>query len=209
MVVQGWALFTNPATNYQAEWVLDIKAWVEAHLEDKLHSDGLDGGLELDNENIVLMGHSSGAHVVVEFLKHHCDLVSGQILFSPVDGVDPFGLIHNFAITPGQLLNYNVPSLLIMTGLDSVPGTIAGGFTPACAPEEMSNLRFYDALPGTVWLVNATKYGHGDVLDEFYYNAMEVQLTTNNYGLEFCWIFSLKKTSCYFNGWIHEISRGF
>ena len=132
---------TNPATNYQAEWVLDIKAWVEANLQDRLHSDGLDPGLELDNDNIVLMGHSSGAHVVVEFLKHHCDLVRGQILFSPVDGVDPFGLIDNFAITPGQPLNYNLPSLLLMTGLDSVPGTIAGDFTPACAPEEMSNLR--------------------------------------------------------------------
>ena len=36
------------------------------------------------------------------------------------------------------------------------------------------DLRFYDALPGTTWLVNATKYGHGDVLDEFYYDAMEV-----------------------------------
>ena len=142
VIVQGWALFTTPTINYQAEWVLGIKAWVEDNLEDKLHSAGLDPGLFLDNENLVLMGHSSGAHVVVEFMKHHCNLVKGQVLFSPVDGVDPFGLINNFAITPGQPLNYNVPSLLIMTGLDSVPGTIAGGFTPACAPEEMSNLRW-------------------------------------------------------------------
>ena len=118
---------------------------------------------------------------VVEFMKHHCDLVKGQILFSPVDGVDPFGLIHNFAITPGQLLNYKIPSLLIMTGLDSVPGTITGGLTPACAPEEMSNVRFYDALPGTTWLVNATKYGHGDVLDEFYYDAMDVMICAGEY----------------------------
>ena len=36
-------------------------------------------------------------------------------------------------------------------------------------------LRFYDALPGTTWLVNATQYGHGDVLDEFYYGAMDVR----------------------------------
>ena len=46
-------------------------------------------------------------------------------------------------------------------------------------------LRFYDALPGTVWLVNATNYGHGDVLDEFYYDAMDVRLNIFN-------IFSMK-----------------
>ena len=131
----------NALSLLKAEWVLGIKAWVEEELEEKLHKAGLDPGLVLDTENTIMMGHSSGAHVVVEFMKNHCDLMKGQILFSPVDGVDPFGLIDNFAITPGQLLNYNVPTLLIMTGLDSVPGTIAGGFTPACAPKEMSNLR--------------------------------------------------------------------
>ena len=72
-------------------------------MADKLHEGGLDSGLQLDFDNLMLMGHSSGAHVVVEFLKHHCQLVRGQILFSPVDGVDPFGLIDNFAITPGQV----------------------------------------------------------------------------------------------------------
>ena len=49
------------------------------------------------------MGHSSGGHIEVEFLKHYCDLVKGQILFSPVDGVDPFGLIDEYTITPGQV----------------------------------------------------------------------------------------------------------
>ena len=77
--------------------------WVLEHMEDKLHGSGLDGGLQIDFDNIVMMGHSSGAHVVVEFLKHHCEMVRGQILFSPVDGVDPFGLINNFAITPGEV----------------------------------------------------------------------------------------------------------
>lgn len=34
------------------------------------------------------------------------------------------------------------------------------------------NHRFYDAMPGQAWLVNNTQFGHGDLLDEFYYNAM-------------------------------------
>ncbi len=36
---------------------------------------------------------------------------------------------------------------------------------PACAPEDLSNRRFYDALKGRAWLNNATAYGHIDVLD--------------------------------------------
>jgi hypothetical protein len=31
----------------------------------------------------------------------------------------------------------------------------------------LSNLRFWDALNGEAWLVNATLYGHGDLLIEF------------------------------------------
>lgn len=101
--MQAWALLTNPANNYKAEWLFHVHEWVLEHMEDKLHGSGLDSGLQIDFDNIVMMGHSSGAHVVVEFLKHHCEMVRGQILFSPVDGVDPFGLINNFAITPGEV----------------------------------------------------------------------------------------------------------
>jgi len=43
--------------------------------------------------------------------QHHCGDVKGQILFSPVDGFDPFGWIPNYVITPGEYLNYAVPTL--------------------------------------------------------------------------------------------------
>ena len=43
--------------------------------------------------------------------QHHCGDVKGQILFSPVDGFDPFGWIDNFVVTPGEYLNYALPSL--------------------------------------------------------------------------------------------------
>ena len=57
----------------------------------------------------------------------------------------------------------------MMAGLDGVPGNLAGDLTPACVPEGLGNMRFYDAMPSKTWMINATKYGHGDVLDEFYY----------------------------------------
>jgi hypothetical protein len=31
----------------------------------------------------------------------------------------------------------------------------------------MANLRFWDALNGEAWYINATHYGHGDLLIEF------------------------------------------
>ena len=34
--------------------------------------------------------------------------------------------------------------------------------------------RFYDALPGDTWLVNATEFGHADCLDESYASGVEV-----------------------------------
>ena len=134
VIVEAWSI-ENPADHYKSEWFMTVHNWVVENMEDKLHAGGLDRGLELDFDNKIIMGHSSGAHVVVEFLKHHCDMFKGQILFSPVDGVDPFGLIDDFTITPGQYVNYALPTLVLMAGLDGVPGGLAGGLTPACVPE--------------------------------------------------------------------------
>ena len=41
--------------------------------------------------------------------------MKGQILFSPVDGFDPYGLVDIFIITPGEYLNYAMPSLGMVT----------------------------------------------------------------------------------------------
>jgi len=175
IVLDPWAIVSNPVSNYEAEWLVEVQAWVEEHLEERLHGDGFSSSMHMDNENVFLMGHSAGSHVIVEYLKHHCNKVKGQILFSPVDGFDPFGLVDIFAITPGEYLNYDTPTLVIMAGLDNTPGSnIIGSATPACAPDDLSNMRFYNAMPGNTWLVNATAYGHGDVLDELYYNAMQL-----------------------------------
>ena len=71
-------------------------------------------------------------------------------------------------------MNYALPTLVIATGLDGVPGHLAGDLTPACVPEGLGNKRFYDAMPGSTWMVNATAFGHGDVLDDLYYEGLVV-----------------------------------
>ncbi len=35
--------------------------------------------------------------------------------------------------------------------------------------------RFYDAMAGQTWLVNATYYGHGDVLDDYWADTVQVK----------------------------------
>merc|ERR1719360_286485 len=99
-------------------------------------------------------------------MKLGCHNIKGMVLVSPVDGVDPFGLLDDFCITPGEMLPFDVPTLVISAGYDSTPGLDVGGdILPSCAPEELSNARFYNALNGEVWLNNATEFGHVDFMD--------------------------------------------
>lgn len=58
-----------------------------------------------------------------------------HILLDPVDGVDPFGIKKDYIITPGKLLPYATPVLVLMTELDPKQRTTE----PACAPTNLSN----------------------------------------------------------------------
>jgi hypothetical protein len=58
--------------------------------------------------------------------------------------------------------------------LDNVPVIKTG---PACAPNNMSNDRWYRSLYGPTFLVNLTDYGHADNLDDPYHAASEVMCT--------------------------------
>ena len=86
-----------------------------------------------------------------------------MIYFSPVDGSDP-NMTNDtlFCTTEGEYLNYDTPVLILSTGMDYIP---SNQFYPACAPEEVSNIRFFDAMIGQVWMINATEYGHMDLVD--------------------------------------------
>lgn len=77
-------------------------------------------GVQADIQNrLILMGHSAAGHIVTQYLNDSCGDVKMQILLDPVDGVDPFGIKNDFIITPGKLLPYAVPVLVVATELDS------------------------------------------------------------------------------------------
>ena len=44
----------------------------------------------------------------------------------------------------------------------------------ACAPDVLSGHRFYDAMNGPTWYVNATEFGHADILDDPYELIVEI-----------------------------------
>lgn len=88
-------------------------------------------------------------------------MAKAVVMIDPVDGLDPFGIVKNFCITPGQKLMFSIPALLLRTGLDPKVVDVV-----ACAPDNLSNQRFFDAWSGPIWMVNATKYGHRDPLDK-------------------------------------------
>ena len=159
--------YSLPTSQYDAEWLVKIDQWVQTHLvQDLINDFGFDPYFSIDVNTTFLLGHSSGAHIITNFMKLGCRNVKGISMWSPVDGVDPFGLWEDFCITPGEKLNFETPILLLTAGLDGIPGiSNTGGIVPACAPDELSNLRFWDAFNGRAWLNNATVYGHTDFFD--------------------------------------------
>ena len=61
---------------------------------------------------------------------------------------------------------------------------------PPCAPDELSNNRFWDALNGRAWFNNATLFGHVDFLDPgATVDVIDVMLSSFlclNKSLDFC-----------------------
>lgn len=115
----------------------------------------------------------------------------GQILLNPVDGGYDFSsMTPYFVITPGEKVNFTVPTLEISAGYDTIPSSkqgiirnyaarsrnidCAGTSGYACAPEEFTGKRFYDAMTGPTWFINATAYGHGDFLDPAWELVIEI-----------------------------------
>jgi len=128
-------------------------------LQQNLPAAGLKAAADWDK--LALSGHSAGNHVFCSYLQSECGIAKAAVMIDPVDGYDPFGIEKIYCITPGQKTNFTAPALLLRTGLDPVVKVMV-----ACAPDKLSNQRFYDAWAGPVWEVNATGYGHLDVNDD-------------------------------------------
>jgi hypothetical protein len=141
----------------------DIMEWSAAgHLQEALKDAGVSAVADL--ERVAVMGQSAGNHVVGQGLTDGCSLAKAAVMIDPVDGFDPFGIIQaQNLITPGEKLKFTIPSLLLDNELDPKGKNL---LFPACAPAKLGAPRWFDAVAGPVWNVNASSYGHVDCLND-------------------------------------------
>jgi hypothetical protein len=76
-----------------------------------------------------LMSHSAGAHPVCLYLYKHCSQFKKLVWLDPVDGYDPFGIVKEFCTVLPKPLPFQIPTLIVSTGLDPVQ---ANSLMPAC-----------------------------------------------------------------------------
>ena len=92
----------------------NVLRWLDENLEGVLRNRVPGVKANLDTE-LTLVGHSAGGHALTQYLNGTCGKVKSLILLSPVDGLDPLGVIKNFIITPGKMLPFALPTLIIGT----------------------------------------------------------------------------------------------
>ncbi|XP_027215328.2 uncharacterized protein [Penaeus vannamei] len=167
VVVAPWAM-TMETPEHKLPSLITTMAWAEGQLVEKMVQHGVSEEVVVDFGTLLGAGHSAGAHTLVALLKAKgCGAFKALVLLDPVDGADPMGMIPEYCITPGEPLNFALPTLHLAAGFDPVPGF--SGL--ACAPDELSNERFWLALRPDAhrWSINATDYAHMDFLDPEYW----------------------------------------
>ncbi|CAF3412440.1 unnamed protein product [Rotaria socialis] len=128
-------------------------------------------GVTPNIDNLGFVSHSSGAHPLGQYLNTTCGPVKLAIMMNPVDGIDPFGIVQDYITHPPNPLPFRTPTLIISNGLDNIP---VSKLTPPCAPNNISNDRWYYSLYGPTFHINMTDYGHADNLDEPFHEASKL-----------------------------------
>eukprot|EP00928_Gymnodinium_smaydae_P011326 TRINITY_DN14194_c0_g3_i1.p1 TRINITY_DN14194_c0_g3~~TRINITY_DN14194_c0_g3_i1.p1 ORF type:complete len:357 (-),score=30.71 TRINITY_DN14194_c0_g3_i1:59-1129(-) len=163
-IIVGMHRVGYPKYHLEGLKLLDVLDWAQAGLLRELMSQHELAAIPDVIDRTAVMAQSSGNHIIGEALVTNCSLVKAFVMIDPVDGVDPFGFdtSHNL-ITPGEMLGFTIPGLLLNNGLDPQKLNF---LYPPCAPPALSNDRFYNAWRGPIWNINATAYGHVDCFND-------------------------------------------
>eukprot|EP01028_Stygiella_incarcerata_P013205 TRINITY_DN81628_c0_g1_i1.p1 TRINITY_DN81628_c0_g1~~TRINITY_DN81628_c0_g1_i1.p1 ORF type:complete len:345 (-),score=78.51 TRINITY_DN81628_c0_g1_i1:106-1140(-) len=168
-VVVGVNKFEIPDPKKQALQIIKVLDYLVVNGADIFKSHGVASRPDIEH-GIALGGHSSGNHITVQLLQESCSYVKSIVMVSPVDGLDPFGILKEFVIqedSHGNILPvlFKTPALHILAGYDNVPKIVDGVKLTPCAPNKTSNGRFDKAWDAPIWIVNATQYGHFELVD--------------------------------------------
>jgi Chlorophyllase enzyme len=87
----------------------------------------------------------------------------GLVLLDPVDS-DPVNSTKP-VVVPEITTGMKSPMLIVTSGLGGVSGLTVGGLVaPPCCPVGESGDKFYAGFDTSKYLLNATIYGHADIL---------------------------------------------
>jgi len=146
--------------------------WMARHLQESLpKAQPLATGVLPDFDHFYVGAHSSAVKSIMELYRSLHDRIAGLVLIEPVN-VDPYKMVSP-AVADDEFFNHGTPVLFSAAGLGSVPGRDVGGRWPACAPREVASEYFFSHFNGARWLMEATEYGHADMLDGIYYQALK------------------------------------
>ncbi|KJE95566.1 hypothetical protein CAOG_06009 [Capsaspora owczarzaki ATCC 30864] len=166
VIVVGVSTYQLPLADMLATKMLLVIGWVHQNMNQLMINSTTYAGVQADfSRGIVLSGHSAGGKIVTRFLEVQCSLVRALVLVNPVDGEDPWGILPGFVIHPPYPVNFTLPLLVLGEGLG--PVVAQPGF-PACAPAGRNFPRFYNGARPCKWMINATDFGHADLLDAVY-----------------------------------------
>jgi hypothetical protein len=158
--------------NFQVDLANNVLAtmqWLQdGNLQNLLISNGISSVPNFDK--IQIGGHSAGGHTVTQLIKSGCSGVTSIVLVDPVDGLSPFVFFKKISefssvVHPPARVPFEIPLLHLENLMDPLSPFPAYPQYPPCAPQAMANDRFFDAWRGPAWQINATFWGHMDIVN--------------------------------------------
>lgn len=146
--------------------------WMARYLSSALpFAQPLATGVIPDIDHFMIGAHSSAVKSMLELYRSIHERIAGMVLIEPVN-IDPFKMTSP-AVAEDEYFSFDTPILFIAAGLGSVSGRDMGPHWPACAPRDVASEYFFNHFSGPRWLVEATEYGHADMLGGIYYQALK------------------------------------
>ncbi len=124
-----------------------------------------------DMEKLIIASHSSGSQPAILVYKEMYEEISALFFLDPVDG-DPFEMGEK-VIAPNEVFDYGTPVFILAAGLGGKPGFNIK-YYPSCAPENISRMHYYNAFSSPKWYINASEYGHVDMLNTLYAGGVKL-----------------------------------
>ena len=142
-----------PKIPEETERAVNTMGWLEDNLGNLIEATP-------DLKKIGYAGHSRGGKVAWNIVRKGAELMPAGIAgIDPVDGTGiPAGSDIEVVTEP---IAYDIPSLIIGTGLGCVVKTII-----ACAPRNDGHLHFWENVSSPAYHVVAEEFGHMEMLDD-------------------------------------------